>query len=303
MGDAEADFLVCGPSTALSALLITLANSRELRAWRLPFERIADGAQIDDSVGAGGVDIRWEVGGRDSRRVISPRSVRGVFCYGDTPRQFRKDVVPEDADYVQREFGAYFGFALSQFPNVINQPFCGSLTGYTETLPYQWNAVAHAEIGSVRAPDYGIATRLTPRDGIVYSSDFHSYTDWDSATLPRADSMPGQRIYLRYKRPDGDPCLIWFVDSAFIAIDPVTGDEASLSADERDRAKSLIDLFSGLFNVRLGQILVFLHGPPLHELTFGSVAPWLSFMQARPRLRHRFASALLDRLIDPCSAR
>jgi hypothetical protein len=298
MRDGEADFLVCGPSTALSGLLLTLAKSRELRACRLPFERIAKDAQIDDNLSAGGVHIGWEFDGGNSRPVTSPHSVRGVFCYGDTPRHFRKDVVAEDIDYVQHELVAYFGFALSQFPNVINQPFCGSLTGYTETLPYQWNVVVNTEMGGVRVPDYDIATRMTPRDGIVYSTDFHSYTEWDSATLPRAHAMPGRPIYLRYERPAGDPCLIWFVDSVFIAIDPVTGDEASLNADERYRVNNLIDLFSGLFNLRLGQILVFRHGAPLHELTFGSVAPWLSFMQARPRLRSRFASALLDRLID-----
>jgi len=297
VGDGETDLIALGPSTALCGLVLTIAKSRGLRACRLPFERIAKRGEIDDSLSAGGVQIHWELDAGDRRRVISPRNVRGVFCYGDAPRHFRKDVVDEDIDYVHREFVAYFGFALSQFPNVINQPFAGGLTGYTDTLPYQWNLLANTDLDGLKVPKYDIVTRITPRDGVIYSTNFRSYTEWESASLAAAHATRNRPIYLRYERPAGDPCLVWFVDSALIAIDLATGGQASLNSHERRRADDLIDLFSSFFNLRLGQILLFRDGPPRHDLTFGSIAPWLSFMHARPRLRRLFACALLDRLI------
>lgn len=297
MRDGGTDLIVLGPSTSLSNLLLRIAKSRGMRAFRLPLERIAESAEIDDTLGPCGVQIHWELNGNPARQVVSPRNVRGVFCYGDTPRHFRKDFVQEDIDYVQKEFVAYFGFALSQFPNVINRPFCGSLTGYTDTLPYQWNLVTNTNLDGLGVPNYDIVTRVKPRDGVIYSTDFHSYTEWDSAALPAAHTGPDSPIYLRYERPAGRPCLVWFVDSVLIAIDLATGDEVPLDDDERRRASDVIDLFSSVFNLRLGQILIFRRGVPGGQLTFGSIAPWLSFQQAHPRLRRRFASALFDRLV------
>ncbi len=298
MGGDETDVLVLGPSTALSRLVVAIAKSRGLRAWRLSLQRIAKGAKISDIIGADGIRVRWELDVGGAARVISPENVRGVFCYGDIPRYFRGDIVSEDIDYVQQEFVSYFGFALSQFRNVINPPFGGSLAGFTDSLPCQWNLVVNSGFDRVSVPHYDIVTRITPLDGIVYSTDFHSYTEWDSASLPVAQERTADSIYLRYERPAGRPCLVWFVDSVFIAIDPLTGDELSLAGEERRRAESLIDVFRGDFDLRLGQLLVFLHGPPDYELTFGSIAPWLSFTQACLQLRRRFASSLLDRLLE-----
>lgn len=206
-------------------------------------------------------------------------------------------MIEEDVDYVHREFVAYFGFALSQFPNVINRPFAGGLTGHTDTLPYQWHLVVNTGLDGVTVPNYDIVTRVTQGDRVIYSANFGSYTEWNPELLPE-HGTPNSCIYLRYQRPAGDACLVWFVDSVFVAIDPVTGGQVSLNINERRLADDLISLFTGTFNLRLGQIVLFRHGPPRYELTFGSVAPWLSFMHARPWLRNRFASALLDRLVD-----
>lgn len=79
MGDGDTDLIVLGQPTALSRLMLRIAKSRGLNAYRLPFERIATLAEIDDSVSATGVQIQWELSDGDHHRVISPRNVRVSF--------------------------------------------------------------------------------------------------------------------------------------------------------------------------------------------------------------------------------
>jgi hypothetical protein len=165
----DIDLIVLGRSTGLSRLILQVAKARQLTVRQLPFERIATHARIEDCLATGGTNIRWEFDHSDGPGIISPENVRGVFCYGDIPRHMRTDVVKEDIDYVHHEIVAYLGFALSQFASVINKPFSGSLTGYTDTLPYQWNILTLQGVAGVRVPKYDITTRLVPRDGMVYS--------------------------------------------------------------------------------------------------------------------------------------
>ena len=302
MDDGAIDVIVIGPDTELSRLVLELARSRRLRGRRLSFEHIVKDAVIDDWLDVQGAGVRWTFRDREFG-TLSPQEARGVLCYGDVPDRFRDDIADDDADYVHHEITAYFGFALSRCPNVINQPFAGALTGYTDTLPYQWSLVATQSWAGLSVPVFDVANRPTPRAGVIHSNDFYSYTEWDSAAPPPgAERAAVPQIYLRYERPPGDPCLVWFVDNAFIAIDPGTGEQTALGDVESDLTTKLIDLFRAECTLRLGQILLFRSAED-GGMTFGSVAPWLSFWGVSPLVRTRFACEVLESLVPECTNR
>lgn len=204
-------------------------------------------ATIFDRIRFGNAQIKWEFCSpeRLAGTTISSASVTGVFCYSMQLIGVINQFAVGDRDYAAAEARAYLGFAVAQFGNVINVPFAGALSGFTDTLLSQWHTVSAHGILQTPSHDIGGPELLSPRT--VLTDNLWDYGNW-SVSRNRPQRKDGHKfrlpeIYLRYELPEGDPVIVWFVDDYMVAFHARTCRTLDLAFDERCSLAETIALF------------------------------------------------------------
>lgn len=192
----------------------------------------------------------------------------------------------EDRSYAKAEFSAYLHFALAAFPNVVNPPWGGSISGYCQSLPYQWSVSSSFQLAvptfyygpQDRAPE---AIRRSHR--VIFSDNPLNPLWWTTQHDASPSARPEQGLL--YLRPPGEPIVAVVVGGDVLAttlqgLRPTNIDEQTVGA--------LLDV-ARHFHLHYGSALLFRDGD---KLTFGSMMADVDLSQ----LANQHAEAFLDRL-------
>jgi hypothetical protein len=283
--------LLLANSLPLTKSLVAAAHSRGVPTMWLTPHQIVEALSIKGQLRLGAEPIvKWTFDGIS----LTPASTRGVFNYiGSFPHHAFRNVAREDREYLLNELTSYLAFSLAYFPRVINPPRAGGVSGVTESLPFQWQYVK--EIGlNIKVPWHEIILPRTSKRGFIETYDLFDYLNWNPR--PPTRSVKAQKaLLLRYKRPNGEPIVTWFVDDALLHFAPyghALGSN-SLSPSAFQIIERVTQNLRDRFALRMGQVLTFVRG---QQVTFGCVAPFLSFTTAPLQVRHAVVDELLRAL-------
>ncbi len=223
---------------------------------------INDDISLDKSV------VRWSI----NSEHLTSLNVVGVFNQlGYLKNDCFKDFHPEDIEYAKSEFNAYLLFALNQFKNVINKPWNGGLTGFCQSMPYQWHYVKNLNL-AINIPEYyfglaeNIPSELANKKNIIVSNDIYNYGHWTETQSSLTDTSSS--IFF-YKKPLGIPIVITVFKNIILTKDLYNNCPRQEIINEE-----LVIVVSKLmehFNLTLATILVFVDDD-LH-ITLGSIEP------------------------------
>lgn len=257
--------------------------------WITPTRLLRDLFVADSILSNGTVDVRWTL---DSFSV-DRGSILGVFNYlGSLSLESLTHIVDEDRQYVCAELTSYLGFALSQFRNVINRPSCGSLSGSTESLPYQWRCLSLLA-PDVATPWYEMSCERRTAPHLIQTIDFFDYANWIPG--PIDSGLDSDTLVLRYERPPGIPVVCWFIDDALMYVHALTGRpwKPTRRHLHARRMAHVTRRLATRFDLRLGQALYFINRD---RLTFASIMPFVSYDLANERVRAAFTERLYETL-------
>ena len=265
--------------------------SRGVSSTWLDESDIVDSLEVDDSIDSfGNVKIRWRVGSVE----MTPRDVCGVLNFLDYfPGSLFAETHPDDRDYARTEFLAYLTFALQQFPNVVNQAWGGSLSGYCQSLPFQWHLVTN--FGGQRVPRHFFGPRavapvqLLSNPNLVCSNEISNGRHW------KAFHSPGRPLpdpVLLYERPRGIAIIVTVLDRHLLI--KTLGDRIHQDPPMTSVAP-LIYALCDRFHIRLAEVLFF-YDQTSESLTFGSIQPGANIAHMELEDRERWLSLLFEAL-------
>lgn len=253
------------------------------------------GIEIDDQISrTGDVSIHWSHGGKD----IVPNKVVGVLNeLNYFPLVAFEPFHEEDREYAAAEYTAYFNFALSHFPNVLNPPACGTLSGFARSLPYQWLYVSkHFPFFDIPLFHFGISDglpeRLRKSHNLIVSNNVYDTRYWKITSQVSLDAS--HYSTLSYERPHGEAVFCTIIDEAIWVYDT----KGEILNDNYLRAlyEPLIAIASS-FSLRTSTILLFnsmLEG----SWTFGSITPSISISSMPPKLQETVIASLANTLMN-----
>ncbi|NIE94706.1 hypothetical protein F3J09_29150 [Bacillus sp. Ab-1751] len=224
--------------------------------------------KVDDAIATDKTIVKWSYRGID----ISPESTTGVLnMLNYLDQSLFNEFTEEDREYVQDEFNCYLLFALNEFGNVLNPPWGGSLSGFCQSLPYQWNLVKrYTQDIQVPLAFFG-PLKQVPDDlflgyNTVVSGNSFNAMYWKIG-LPQ--TLERDNHYLWYERPRGNPFVVTVLDN-HMWVQPLDDTiQGSLTIGEvADLCHSLMDHF----HLRLAMILFFFD-ERANQYTFGSIYP------------------------------
>jgi hypothetical protein len=211
----------------------------------------------------GQISIRWQCDDFE----ITPQSVSGIVNYlnffGDSIMETFQE---NDRDYVLREINSYFAFAINQFSNVVNRPTVGSISGFSQSLPWQWELGRRLNVENILAPSayYGSMYRVPPKLRIspntVISKSLYEPRLW----LRTCGWPPITENVFCYERPEGEVLIATIFDDHLWL-------DGECSQKAVPRLKTFCTQMMESFNLRLGQFLFF-NDQTSDNFTFGSLA-------------------------------
>ncbi|MDZ5608642.1 hypothetical protein U2I54_16560 [Bacillus pseudomycoides] len=244
-----------------------LKEDKEQVIW-LEGQDIVNELVVNDEISADKTTIRWCYRGVD----ISPECTTGVLnmlSYLDL--SLFNAFIEEDRKYAQAEFTSYLLFSLRQFGNVLNPTWGETLSGYCQSLPYQWTFVRkHTEDIQVPHAFYG-PLKHVPDDlllgyNTIVSNNSFNGLYWKTG-LP--ETLARNDYYLWYQRPPGNPFVVTVLDD-HMWVQPL--DNSIYGSRVTDEVGHLCHVLMKHFHLRLAEILFFFdEGTNLY--TFGSIRP------------------------------
>ncbi|SCC24346.1 Uncharacterized protein BCZB5J_02164 [Bacillus cereus] len=262
--------LILGDKTNafLNMIYEHLLKSTKGQVIWLDGHNIVNELAFDDEINEDKTIVRWRYNGVD----ILPEDTTGVLnMLNYIDQSLFNEFIEEDREYVQEEFTSYFMFALNEFRNVLNPPWGGSLSGFCQSLPYQWTIVSRykPEIQVPRAffgPPKKVPDDLILGYNTIVSDNSYNGMYWKvglTHTLAREDH------YLWYQRPPGDPFVVTVLDE-YMWVQPF-GDNNQISRTPEAVSK-LCHALMEHFHLRLAVILFF-YDERTNLYTFGSISP------------------------------
>ncbi len=222
--------------------------------------------QVDDKIDRfGTASLHWEI----SDQSVDSDQVIGVLnLVGELPITIFDNYHLDDRSYAAAEYKAYLQFALSVFPNVLNSPNDGSLSGYSRSLPYQWELLKKNRLGNVPEYFYGLLKDLPYWLGnlseLIVNPNPYSTRYWKASRQYLNDG----RAKLCYPRPTGSAYLCSYVDGNILGYD-------TLSKEEHippDTLLLAVKYLTDHFKLRLATVLYF-YDRSSDSWTFGSISP------------------------------
>jgi hypothetical protein len=273
--------VVLGEDSALVRDFVIAARSREQDVLRVTSSDLIHHLSTYSHIPTRGPSrVRWTLG---SSTIENMASISVLNCLHDIPLACFDEVDPADRTYVYEEFVAYLGFALDQCSNVINEPNGAALTGWTDSLPVQWATVSILA-PSMKTPRHEICIPIKFDPQCIYTCDFYDWFNW----LPSVRTAP-DILTLCYEKPVGIPAAVWFVDDWALCFDALTGRKFDIVSEVGQQMVSLTLCLAARFRLRLGQALFFVGRD---RITFGSIAPWVSYESAPLRVRPELVGQL-----------
>ncbi|WP_019422188.1 hypothetical protein [Paenibacillus sp. OSY-SE] len=205
---------------------------------------------------------------------ITPERTTGVLnqlgCFD--PSLFH-EFAESDREFAQSEFNSYLLFALNEFRNVLNPAWGSALSGYCQSLPYQW-AWVQRHAWQIRVPGACFSTyKHVPNDfrfgsNIIVSNNPFNVMNWK---IGFPTSIATDEHYLWYERPRGKPFVITAIDNNKW-IQPLGGSMNCSRALED--VNQLCHALMEHFHIRLAEILFF-YDEYANQYTFGSIRPYI----------------------------
>lgn len=225
---------------------------------------------VDDVITGDHSQVNWWYKGIH----ITPERTTGVLNQlGHLAPSLFHEFAESDRFFAQAEFNAYLLFALNEFRNVLNPAWGSALSGYCQSLPYQW-ALVQRHAHKIRVPRACYSTyEHVPNDFRFSSSIIVSDNPFDTMNWKIGLSSPlaPDEHYLWYERPRGKPFLITAIDG-YKWILPLDGNMNCLRA--LDNVSELCRMLMEFFHIRLAEILFF-YDDCANQYTFGSIRPYI----------------------------
>ncbi len=260
-------------------------EERELANLFVTHDDIVTSLEINDSIGRlGALSIKWKL----KNNNIDGLDIRGALNYLDyLPARLFEDFIVEDREYVRSEFNAYLLFALGNMRNVVNRPWGGGLSGFCQSLIFQWESISKYE--GLATPKYFLGYERDLPDSIKKSvnivrseNPFDGY-NWNTN---RTHGKSESRHYLFYIRPSGTPIIcsickdkIWY------------NRQDSLIVDNLNKMV-LIELMSKM-KLDLATVLLF-SDHKTGRITFGSISPLINASNLSEQDKLSFFNYLCD---------
>ncbi|WP_416808888.1 hypothetical protein [Bacillus thuringiensis] len=262
--------LILGDKTneLLNMIYEYLSKSNKGQVIWLDGQDIINDLKVNDKINADKTTVKWHYRGID----ISPENTTGVLnLLGYLDQSLFYEFTEEDQEYAQAEFTSYLLFALNQFENVLNPPWGSTLSGFCQSLPYQWTLVQHytQDIQVPRA--FFGPMKYVPNDLIlgyntIVSNNPFNGMHWKKG-LPQTLSHDDH--YLWYHRPRGNPFIVTALDN-HMWIQPLGNTLENSHALEE--VNNLCYTLMEHFHLRLAEILFFFD-ERTKQYTFGSIRP------------------------------
>lgn len=238
------------------------------------------------------VNVLWSTG----RHILRPERTSGLL----NRLQYVTDSALETVDdidraYVREEYSAYLRFALTQFPNIINKPFGGSLVGYCRSLPYQWTFVER-QFPDLSIPIWSfcrgedLSEYLSESPNLIESTDPYDTHHWSANGRPQTDEW---RLF--YLRPRGNPVVITVLDDELWWRCSDGFDE--LSSESAGAMRRVVETCRRQYSLRLATFLVFIENGD--SVTFGSCSGITNLSHLPGDGIEDFVNRLTHRLATP----
>lgn len=260
LGDAKAptlSFIAAGLRSALPDTQIVELYGRD----------IVEHLQCDDHLPQmGKPTIRWQL---NSHQFTSEQVRGAVNQLSDLHIGLFSSTDAIDREYSRSEFIAYMIFALNLFPNVINPAWGGSLSGFCQSLPYQWY-LSSKKFALPICPDFyfgpsrELPSHLRYGKNIIISKNICDGRHWlTSKELPWGDEP-----ILAYQRPRGLPVLVSMIDDLMFSYCLKTNEPFQINDIVREHGNFLREHF----HLRMASALYF-YDIKRQCVTFGSIQP------------------------------
>ena len=262
--------LILGDKTneLLNMIYEYLSKSNKEQVIWLDGQDIVNELKVNDEINADKTTVKWCYRGVD----ISPESTAGVLnLLGYLDRSLFNEFTEEDQEYVQAEFTSYLLFALNQFENVLNPPWGTTLSGFCQSLPYQWTLVQqYTQDIHVPQAFFG-SMKHVPKDLIIGDNTIVSNNPFNGMywKIGLPQTLSHDDHYLWYHRPHGNPFVITVLDH-HMWTQPLGNSNQYFQVP-----KEVSDLCYALmehFHLRLAELLFFFD-ERAKLYTFGSIRP------------------------------
>lgn len=246
---------------------------------------------INDSINEKGVTVRWCY--RETE--IKPQCTTGVLNFLSYPDEsLFDDFVEADREYALGEFCSYLQFALSQFTNVMNPPWGASISGYCQSLPYQWKFVEQND-ESIKVPRafFGLIKDV-PDDLLLGYNTIVSDNAFDARYWKTglSQNLGSNNHYLFYQRPRGNPFIVTAADNK-MWIQSLA--QPICSTQVLEKVSPLCRTLMGHFHLRMAEILVFFD-EKTNLYTFGSINPYIDIRRIPSANHSDFLEAISNML-------
>jgi hypothetical protein len=276
----------------ISALHDFIVTYKEVHTLLLEPKLLINNLIVSDNVESNLTSIFWQIHDTEIRSSICS----GVLNLLDhLPRDIFTDFVEEDRSYAQLEFTAYLIFALSHFHNIINPPTNGGLSGFCDSLPFQW-LLCRKYSESVVTPDFYFGLFDDAPDHLrndvntVVSDNIFRGTYWKTN---RTQESLQNDYYLFYKRPRGVPLLVTKLDQQ----EWVTQlDDRKIAINNNRLPLELCNKLMNDYSLRLAEILFF-YDEKHDRFCFGCIIPGAYINRMEPTLRADFLNVLFNKLV------
>jgi hypothetical protein len=174
----------------------------------------------------------------------------------------------DDQAYAQAEYTSYLCFALWHLPNVFNRPWGGSISGFTNSLPYQWTLASRLSAAVATPRFYFGRSKHAPIDiasgyNAVTSRHLYDGRNWKTANGIQASS---DEHILAYIRPHGSPVIATCIDNT-IWLSSLGGQPLNL---DTTIIGSLVADFNKHFYLSVSEFLFFFAPDARRAWTLGS---------------------------------
>ena len=248
---------------------------------------------VSDKIIDGLAEVTWTI----YDRVVSPQTTSGVlnFLY-HVPLSVCEEFGDNDRDYVRHEWEAYLRFAINQYSNVINPPWGGSLSGFCQSLPYQWMFIKKSS-QDILVPEWTFSPLNRLSDyarhncNLIISENIYDGKHWitkhDTSNLE-------DKWFLFYQRPQGIPQIVTALDE-HLWIEPLGGSREKTKFNEQS-IREICRLCMNHYQLRLAHFLFFFD-PYQNTITFGSCGAGVQIGNLPPTEREQFVEIIGRKLI------
>ncbi|AUS25929.1 hypothetical protein MMB75_09380 [Paenibacillus sp. P2(2022)] len=262
--------LILGDKTneLLNMIYEYLSKSNKGQVIWLDGQDIVNELKVNDEINADKTTVKWCYRGMD----ISPESTTGVLnLLGFLDRSLFNEFTEEDQEYAQAEFTSYLLFALNQFKNVLNPSWGATLSGFCQSLPYQW-AFVQQYTQDIQVPRAFFGSmKHVPNDLILGYNTIASDNPFNVLywKIGVPQTLSHDDHYLWYHRPRGNPFVVTVLDN-HMWIQPLHN--AIQYSQALEEVSDLCYALMEHFHLRLGEILFF-YDEKDKLYIFGSIRP------------------------------